>query len=151
MTGFVIVPKASMRMVMSAKPPDFSTKILCQWPSGASSYQPDQSGALLFAMAEHFKNYPENKNRYLDLIKDLADGTCKAWAGDHFNAITNDLWEERHTYPDLRDNFSYTLAACAGGLRAIHELLPDRRYIVVSTETRGPAIGRFSISGWLSF
>ena len=111
-------------------------------------YQPDQGGALLFAMADHFKKHPENKNRYLDLIKDLADGTCQSWAGDHFNAITNDLWEERHTFPDLKDNFSYTLAACAGGLRAINALQPNERYIEVADQMKNLIITSAGETGY---
>ena len=103
-------------------------------------YQPDQGGTLLFAMADHFKKHPENKENYLDLIEDLAGGTCKSWKGDHFSAITNDLWEERHTFPDLRDNFSYTLACCSEGLRAINEIAPNQRYIEVAEQMKNLVI-----------
>jgi glucoamylase len=111
-------------------------------------YQPDQGGALLFAMADHFKKHPENKNKYLDLGKELADGICNAWDGEHFRAITNDLWEERHTFPDLKDNFSYSLAACSGGLRAIHEILPNARYQEVAGQMKHLVIASAEETGF---
>ncbi len=40
--------------------------------------------------------------------------------------VANDIWEERDAFPDLRECLSYSLAACAHGMRCADELLPNK-------------------------
>lgn len=91
-------------------------------------YQPDQGGALLFAIKDFYEDDLEAVKKYHELIESLADGTCRRWANDHFDIVTNDLWEERHTFPDLKDNFSYSLASCSAGLEVAYKYLGKERY-----------------------
>jgi len=94
--------------------------------------QPDQTGTLLWALHHHFKENPERAKEYRDLICEAADGLCEIWKRDHFKAVTFDLWEERAAFPDLREKFTYTLAACAGGLRCASLLIPNRKWVKVA-------------------
>ena len=91
------------------------------YPNGLkalSNFQPDQTGSVLFALWHHYRNDLERASTYHDLIRLGADGICSVWEKDHFTEITNDLWEERLCFPDLLENFSYSLAACIKGLNA---------------------------------
>ncbi|MGM5481927.1 MAG: glycoside hydrolase family 15 protein [Nanobdellota archaeon] len=90
-----------------------------------SRFQPDQVGTVLFASWYHFK-YKGNINR--NLVKKCADGICATWDKNNFTISTNDLWEERLTFPDLKDNFSYSLSACIKGLECAYELTGNNRY-----------------------
>jgi GH15 family glucan-1,4-alpha-glucosidase len=63
------------------------------------------------------------------LIKQAADSLCTKWKRNHFDDVTNDLWEERFTFPDLEDNFTYSLAACIKGLRYANEIIPNREWM----------------------
>jgi glucoamylase len=82
-------------------------------------FQPDQTGTLLWAVWHHYsyKQRTEDATEFKDLIVKAADGICKFWDRNHFVVPTYDLWEERCTFPDLEDNHTYSLAACARGLR----------------------------------
>ena len=97
-------------------------------------FQPDQGGAVLWAIKDHFKGNPEGLTKYKELVEKLARGLCHHWEGTHFKLITNDLWEERHTFPDLKDNFSYALATCSRGLLAANEMYPDPMYLDTAKE-----------------
>ncbi|MBN1377497.1 hypothetical protein JW949_04180 [Candidatus Woesearchaeota archaeon] len=100
---------------------------------GASQYQPDQAGALLWVLTKTNENLNKETK---EVIKLLADGICKNWGGKHFNIDTYDLWEERRTFPSLEDNFSYTLAACSFGLKKAYEKLGDNKWLKVSQEMK---------------
>lgn len=99
-------------------------------------YQPDQGGALLFAMRDFYGDDKESAKKYEKLIRSMADGTCDNWRGEHFGLITNDLWEERHTFPDLKDNFSYAMASCSAGLQAAYDLTGESRYAEVAEQMK---------------
>jgi len=99
-------------------------------------YQPDQGGAVLFAIADFYKDNPDGVKKYEQLVKGLADGTSKRWTKNHFDIVTNDLWEERHTYPDLKDNFSYSMASCSAGLMAANQLFPNPTYVEAAEEMK---------------
>lgn len=99
-------------------------------------FQPDQTGSVLFAIWHHFKDDPSESAGYSDLIQLAADGLCRLWNGKNFEIITQDLWETWFTFPDLEDNFTYTLAACSRGLRCAHEMLGDKRWLQVSKEMK---------------
>lgn len=99
-------------------------------------YQPDQGGALLYAIADFYADNIEGADKYRSLVESLADGNCTRWTGTNFDVVTNDLWEERHTFPDLKDNFSYALASCSAGLMAANKLFPKEKYVKTAEEMK---------------
>jgi len=103
-----------------------------------SRFQPDQTGILLYSIWHHYNNYdyepPDSIGR---LVVNSADGLCDKWEGDHFNIVTNDLWEERLTFPDLNENFTYSLAACISGLECANSMYSNDNWINVSEQMRG--------------
>ncbi len=74
--------------------------------------------------------------KYKSLIDKAANGICEKWDNDHFVLVTNDLWEERLTFPDLKDNFTYSLAACIKGLECANAITPCRKWDKVAGEMR---------------
>jgi GH15 family glucan-1,4-alpha-glucosidase len=98
-------------------------------PKASGNFQPDQTGSLLWAIWHHFKEKPRKALKYERLIKQAADGLCSKWRRNHFDDTTNDLWEERFTFPDLEDNFTYSLAACIKGLRCANEIIPNKQWM----------------------
>lgn len=90
--------------------------------------QPDQAGALLWAIHHHFKDSPEQARDYRGLVSEIADGICETWKRDHFARVVYDLWEERAAFPDLKENFIYALGACAGGLRCADFLFTNEKW-----------------------
>jgi len=99
-------------------------------------FQPDQGGSILFAIHHHFKKKLSRALKFEELISKTANGLCDHWDKDHFNLITNDLWEERHTFPDLKDNFTYDLAACSKGLELANEIIPNSQWINTSNQMK---------------
>ncbi len=110
------------------------------YPNGLQAlerFQPDQTGTILFAIYHHLKNTNKKITKnYKDLMIKSADGICNAWKKDHFDIMTNDLWEERYTFPDLKDNFTYSLAACIKGLECVNEFFPNEKYITTINEMK---------------
>lgn len=91
-------------------------------PNGRISgrqFQPDQMGTVLWAIHHHFQNDLGKAMKYETLIRRLADGITNDWKETHFFHNTVDLWEEGHrqTSSKLENNFAYSLAACADGLK----------------------------------
>jgi GH15 family glucan-1,4-alpha-glucosidase len=86
----------------------------------------------LWAVWHHFEGKPRRALKYERLVREAADGLCSKWDGNHFGEVTNDLWEERFTFPDLEDNFTYSLAACIKGLRCANEIVPNKRWVDVA-------------------
>jgi glucoamylase len=97
-------------------------------------FQPDQTGSVLYALWHHFKGDGKAAGKYKNLVTHSADGLCKVWDKDHFDISTNDCWEERLTFPDLKDNFSYSLAACARGLLCANKMFPNPNYVKTANE-----------------
>jgi len=109
------------------------------YPNGLQAlnrFQPDQTGTVLFAVTHHFGDNKKEAERYKGLIIGSAQGICKAWRKDHFALITNDLWEERLSFPDLKENFTYSLAACINGLISANKLFPDKDYVKAANEMK---------------
>ena len=102
-----------------------------------SRFQPDQTGSVLWAVWHHFKDNLEEASKYEKLVRKAADGICGKWMKDHFTVITNDLWEERLTFPDLMENFTYSLAACIRGMECANAILPNRSWMETADEMRG--------------
>ncbi len=99
-------------------------------------FQPDQGGSMLFAIHHHYKKKLSKALEFEELIEKTTNGLCDNWDRNHFKLITNDLWEERHTFPDLRDNFTYDLAAFSKGLELANEIIETPRWIKVSSEMK---------------
>ena len=109
------------------------------YPNGLkalSNFQPDQTGSVLFALWHHYRNDLKKASTYHDVIRMGADGICSVWEKNHFTQITNDLWEERLCFPDLRENFSYSLAACIKGLQCAHAIIPTRKWMTTANEMK---------------
>lgn len=82
-----------------------------RWPGR----QIDQNGSMLWALEDFYKgNYPIKIRK---LVTRLADGILSIWGKGFFTTMTQDLWEERYAYPELRQVHTYSLAACIKGLR----------------------------------
>jgi len=101
-------------------------------PKASANFQPDQTGSLLWAVWHHFKEKPGKALKYERLVRKAADGLCAKWDDNHFDEVTNDLWEERFTFPDLEDNFTYSLAACIKGLRCANEIISNKKWVDVA-------------------
>ncbi|MHC1585588.1 MAG: glycoside hydrolase family 15 protein [Candidatus Syntropharchaeia archaeon] len=86
-------------------------------------FQPDQTGTLLWAIWHHYQERIEDAAEFEELIEKAADGICKRWNGDHFIVETYDLWEERCSFPDLKENHTYSLAACTMGLKCADKMV----------------------------
>lgn len=100
-------------------------------------FQPDQTGAILFAIRHHYQRDLEKALEFETLIVKAANGLCDKWDKDHFNTVTNDLWEERLTFPDLNENFTYSLAACIKGLECANEIIPNEKWLDAAKQMRG--------------
>jgi GH15 family glucan-1,4-alpha-glucosidase len=101
-------------------------------PKASANFQPDQTGSLLWAIWHHFREKPRRALKYERLVRQAADGLCGKWKENHFDDVANDLWEERFTFPDLEDNFTYSLAACVKGLRCANEIVPNKKWMDVA-------------------
>ena len=109
------------------------------YPNGLKAlwnFQPDQTGSVLVALWHHYKNKKRRSSKFHDLVDIAANGICNVWEQSHFTVVINDLWEERFCFPDLDENFSYSLAACVGGLECANEFLPTKRWIKTATAMR---------------
>ena len=93
-------------------------------------FQPDQAGAILWTILEHFGEDVNKANKYETLIRRLADGLANEWKGGFFFSNTADLWEEgsRTTSTKMENNFTYTLAACAKGLLCADKVFKNEKW-----------------------
>ncbi len=121
------------------------------YPNGLkarTNFQPDQTGAVLYAVWHHYKDKKEEAIKYEELVVRSANSLCDLWTGTHFKVITQDLWEERHTFPFLKDNFSYSLGACIKGLRCANEMFPNERYLEVAGQMQEILLGSTADTGY---
>jgi len=102
-------------------------------------FQPDQTGTLLFAIHEHYQRR-EIPDDILRLVMRAAHGLCAVWEKDHFTPVTQDVWEERLCFPDLKENFTYSLAACHGGLLCANALVPHKKWLSVAHEMKNALV-----------
>lgn len=100
----------------------------------ALRFQPDQTGTVLFAVTHHIGDNKKEAEWYKELIIGSAQGICNTWRNDHFTLPTNDLWEE--ISPDLKQNFTYSLAACINGLISANKLFPNNDYVKTANEMK---------------
>ena len=111
------------------------------YPNGLKAlprFQPDQTGTVLFAIWHHLMTNQSvsRDTKFDEIIKNAANGICKVWEYDHFRMKTHDLWEERTCFPDLKENFSYSLASCIKGLQCANELIPTNKWLQVALEMK---------------
>ena len=114
----------------------FYEKYFVNGPKAATRFQPDQTGSILWAVWHHFKASIHDASKYRSFIHKAANGICDKWAANHFSIVTNDLWEERLTFPDLEENFTYSLAACIRGLECAYAMLSNKRWSKVASQMR---------------
>ena len=119
----------------------FHEKYHTHGAKAGGQFQPDQTGTLLWAIWYHYADRQklEDAIEFKELIVKAADGLCNRWDWNHFVVQTYDLWEERSTFPDLEDNHTYSVAACAKGLRCAEALIPknqstDKRWLSCARE-----------------
>ncbi|HBG81301.1 TPA: hypothetical protein DDW69_00490 [candidate division CPR2 bacterium] len=115
-----------------------------------SRFQPDQNGLILFIVSRYLQTHPELKEKYQKLVEDTAFGLTKTWRNSSFSIPTNDLWEERMTYPDIEENFSYSLASCITGLRSANEAFPNKIFEETSVEMEKTLLGSAKSLGFFS-
>jgi GH15 family glucan-1,4-alpha-glucosidase len=99
-------------------------------------FQPDQTGSVLIALHDYYQDSGKVPKEFRPLIRKSANGLCRVWQKGCFSLPTQDLWEERLCFPDLRENFTYSLAACCRGLLSANELLADKRWVKTANEMR---------------
>lgn len=95
-------------------------------PKRWTAYQPDQNPTLIWAIREIYgEKIPSNLQSLLFL---LADGILRMWDQDHFRVISQDLWEERMAFPDLKQSHVYSLSACIYGLKTAYQICGNAKY-----------------------
>ena len=114
-------------------------------------FQPDQTGSVLIAVYDYYKNNKKECKEFKELIAKSANGLCNAWDKDHFKSVTQDLWEERLCFPDLKENFAYSLAICAKGLECANELIPNRTWRKTSDQMKKALLKNFNDNFYRSF
>ncbi len=102
-------------------------------PNSQSGHmQLDQTGQVLWAMHGTYGGRMPKQRWGKELVTRLAEGLCDAWDGNSFSVACTDLWEERTSYPELGQVFTYSLASCAKGLGCAAELTGNEDYRVTS-------------------
>ncbi|MBD3164259.1 hypothetical protein GF323_03600 [Candidatus Woesearchaeota archaeon] len=100
-----------------------------------NNLQIDHSASLLLALRSHYSNKKIPK-KHQQLIKDTANTICRIWKKDHFSEVIQDLCEERFSFSDLKENFSYSLAACCKGLLSANKLIPNRKWLDTANQMK---------------
>jgi GH15 family glucan-1,4-alpha-glucosidase len=102
----------------------------------AGNFQPDQTGSVLWAVWHHYRYSLQDASKHEKLVRKAANGICSKWRRNHFTEVTNDLWEERFAFPDLQENFTYSLAACLRGLECANAMTPTEKWVRVADQMR---------------
>jgi len=91
-----------------------------------NSFQPDQTGTLLWAIYEYGK---ENELSSLaeKIAKKSTSGLIRMWEGKQFKIPTEDPWEERIAHPRFENNLTYSLASCAAGLKKADKIVSNSK------------------------
>jgi len=106
------------------------------YPNGrvkGTEFQPDQTGTLLWAIYRYGEE-KELSEVAREVVKKSTRGLIDSWSGSCFREAAEDLWEERIAHPRFGNNLTYTLAACARGLRCSNEIFPNGEAIKVAEE-----------------
>jgi GH15 family glucan-1,4-alpha-glucosidase len=88
-------------------------------------YQPHQAGLLVWAIAHYYKLQP---NRFNNLVEKIAKGIVNVWDYDHFSIETYNIWEDKRTFPDLKDNHVLSLASSIYALKSAGYMLRTHRW-----------------------
>jgi GH15 family glucan-1,4-alpha-glucosidase len=114
----------------------FSQNYFVNGLKASGNFQPDQTGSVLWAVWHHYRNNLNRASKHETLVLRAADGICNEWRENHFTHVTNDLWEERFAFPDLEENFTYSLAACAKGLECANIIGPNEKWANAARQMR---------------
>jgi GH15 family glucan-1,4-alpha-glucosidase len=106
----------------------FYEKYFISGKQAAHNFQPDQTGELLWSVCHHIKEKKKSSNKLERLVVKTADGICKIWNKDHFCGVTEDVWEERHCFPDMKENFTFSLASVYKGLMMAYNLYEKKQW-----------------------
>lgn len=96
--------------------------------------QIDQSGMILYAIGEYSRDNSKRLAKNVTLVERTADAICRLWNEDHFEDVIQDLWEERFSFPDMRESFMYSVACCIRGLYSAFEMLEKREWILTAEQ-----------------
>ena len=116
-----------------------------------NSFQPDQTGSILIALYDFYKNDKDSAKKFKNLIIKSADALCAAWKKDHFILVGEDIWEERHVFPDFKENFTYSLAVCSAGLEFANDLVQNKKWEKVAKEMKNALLTHFKNNYYRSF
>ena len=99
------------------------------------SLQVDQNAMVLMALHDFYgaQGVPA---RFERLLIHTANGLCTIWDKNHFTLPYQEVWEQRYCFPDLEENFSYSLAACYRGLLCANELMQNKQWVEVAQEIK---------------
>jgi GH15 family glucan-1,4-alpha-glucosidase len=100
------------------------------------NFQPDQTAMVLIAVHDYYKKHNHTVAKHYQLIEKSANALCNTWNNNCFQLISQDLWEERLCFPDLKENFTYSLAACSKALDCAHEMIPNKNWKNTSKKMR---------------
>jgi GH15 family glucan-1,4-alpha-glucosidase len=116
-------------------------------PRRGPEWQPDQAGTLLWALCRRPRPADSLERQVVELA---ASGLVARWTGAGFDRRYRDLWERRFASPAHGSNLTYTLAACAAGLRMAGTVYRRDAWIIaaesMATQVRqsvDPQLGRY--------
>lgn len=101
-----------------------------------ANFQPDQTATFLLAVWNYCKHQTVRISQFEKMVSLAANGICSVWNKGAFKVITTDVWEERNCFPNLEENFSYSLAACIKGLRCANDMFPHHKWIKVADKMK---------------
>lgn len=113
----------------------FSEKYAADGTRMGFPFQVDQAGSVLMTIADHADAGGDTVT-FDELARSIANPLCDFWNGESFDQPAQDLWEERYVFPDMRGNFTYSLAMCAAGLDRAGEIYANKRWRQTSEEMR---------------
>lgn len=111
----------------------FHKKYMVDGKMARRRWQPDQTAAVL-TMVRDFAERETVSAATHDLLVRTADALVSHWTGRSLDVPVQELWEQRIAFPDLEQNFAYTLASMVRGLLDAHEVAPTRRWRDVALE-----------------
>lgn len=90
--------------------------------------QPDQNGTLLWSIGFRHAQRPSPLTEFeRSVVTTAANALVRIWDRQHFTLPIEDLWEERQAQPG-EGILTYSLAACATGLKAAARLTSSEEY-----------------------
>ena len=106
-------------------------------------FQLDQTASVLLNLHDFFGGKMPRDSKYRPLVANCADTLARLWTGKNFAVVNEDLWEERLCFPDLEENFAYTLAAVSRGLNCANELIPRKKWIQAAAKMQKKLVTKF--------